>query len=487
MNQAIGGRELIEQAARAAAGMIGNGARALFGERAGQTALFQFTWADLAVIAVFLAVALVLHALLAGVLKRRLIVDTPPGPETERRAAILHTIGKPLYLLIWVAIGYFAAIPLLDKFARTDGTDPVRLAVESAFDLGVFFVLVWTAWRSTRLLELVLGNFARRSTGKFDDLLVPVIGKTLRLVLPVLGVILALPLFGLSTESSYVVQKISSLLIVGCVAWVLFQAVAVFEKFITSKYDITAANNLEARKIFTQITVLSRTLYVLISIFAVASMLMMFEEVRRFGTSILASAGVVGIIIGFAAQRTIANLFAGFQLAMTQPIRIDDVVIVEGEWGRVEEITLTYVVIKIWDQRRLIVPLSHFIEKPFQNWTRSSAEILGSIFIFTDYTVPIDEIRKEAGRLVTAHPDWDKKFWNLQVTEATDRAVQLRVLATASDSGKAWNLRCAVREGLVQFLQKNYPESLPKVRAEVLPTNAKVLSSSGLDLRQGAS
>jgi small-conductance mechanosensitive channel len=197
-------------------------------------------------------------------------------------------------------------------------------------------------------------------------------------------------------------------------------------------------------------------------------MLMMFEQVRRFGTSILASAGVVGIIIGFAAQRTIANLFAGFQLAITQPIRIDDVVIVEGEWGRIEEITLTYIVMRIWDERRLIVPLSHFIEKPFQNWTRVSGEILGSVFVFADYTMPLEEIRKEAKRLVEEHPDWDKRFWNVQVTDVTDRSMQIRVLATAANSGKAWNLRCHVREKLIEFMQKYHQSNLPKVRAEFL-------------------
>ena len=188
---------------------------------------------------------------------------------------------------------------------------------------------------------------------------------------------------------------------------------------------------------------------------------------RRFGTNILASAGVVGIILGFAAQRTIANLFAGFQLAMAQPIRIDDVVIVEGEWGRIEEITLTYVVIRIWDQRRLIVPLSHFIEKPFQNWTRTSSEIMGSVFLWTDYMVPLDALREETKRLVESHPKWDRRFWNLQVTDTTDRAVQIRVLMTTVNSGNGWDMRCDIREQLIRFLQKNYPDALPKVRAEM--------------------
>ena len=156
-------------------------------------------------------------------------------------------------------------------------------------------------------------------------------------------------------------------------------------------------------------------MHVLIAIFTVASILMLFEEVPRFGASILASAGVLGIIVGFAAQRTITSLFAGFQLAMTQAIRIDDVVIVENEWGRIEEITLTYVVICIWDQRRLVVPLSYFIEKPFQNWTRTSAELLGSVFLYVDYSLPLAAVREEVKQIVEACPLWDRKFWNMQV------------------------------------------------------------------------
>jgi small-conductance mechanosensitive channel len=199
----------------------------------------------------------------------------------------------------------------------------------------------------------------------------------------------------------------------------------------------------------------------------VASILMLFEEVRRFGTSLLASAGVVGIIIGFAAQKTISNLFAGFQLAMTQPIRLDDVVIVEGEWGRIEEITLTYVVLHIWDSRRLVIPLSYFIEKPFQNWTRTSADLMGTISLWTDYTLPLEDVRKFLKELIEPNPLWDKRFWNLQVVEATERTMQIRVLVTTADSGKGWDLRCLVREKLIEYIQKNHPQCLPRTRAEI--------------------
>ena len=384
---------------------------------------------------------------------------------------ILTTIDKPLYLLIWIYGINLAVTPLLLRLPVGEPPHPVRQLVDMLFNLGIFVVLFWLFFRLTRVLETRLTSWARKTDSKLDDLVVPLLGRTLRVVVPVLGIIFALPVIGLSQEYAAVLAKGSSILIICAVAWVLFQAVHLGEKAVLAKYDITAADNLQARKVYTQVHVLSKTLYVIISIFTAASVLMLFEEVRRFGTSLLASAGVLGIIIGFAAQRTIANLFAGFQLAMTQPIRLDDVVIVEGEWGRVEEITLTYVVIHIWDDRRLIVPLSHFIEKPFQNWTRVSANILGSVFLWVDYTLPLEEVRKATQEIVQASAIWDKRFWNLQVTDTTERTMQIRVLATAADSGKAWDLRCEIREKLIGFIQRNHPDRLPRIRAEFETTS----------------
>jgi small-conductance mechanosensitive channel len=220
-----------------------------------------------------------------------------------------------------------------------------------------------------------------------------------------------------------------------------------------------------ARGVYTQVTVLKKIAIGVIAVFAIASMLMVFQSVRQLGTAMIASAGVAGIVIGFAAQKSLGTLLAGFQIAMTQPIRIDDVVIVEGEWGRIEEITLTYVVVAIWDQRRLVVPITYFIEKPFQNWTRTSADILGSVFLQVDYAVPVDAVRQELTRLLEASPNWDRKVNVLQVTDARERTLELRALASSSDASKSWDLRCEVREKLVAFVQKNYPGSLPQVRA----------------------
>ena len=322
-------------------------------------------------------------------------------------------------------------------------------------------------------------SWAAKTESKFDDLFVPLLGKSLRVIVPVVGIIFALPILGLPPEYAGVVGKGTSILLIVAVAIILFQAVNLGEKAVLLEFDIKAADNLQARKVYTQVHVISKVVYAVIGLFTIASILMLFEEVRQFGTSILASAGVLGIIIGFAAQKTISNLFAGFQIAMTQPIRLDDVVIVEGEWGRVEEITLTYVIIHIWDDRRLVVPLSYFIEKPFQNWTRASAQLLGSVFVWVDYTMPLEEVRKALKEIIEPNPLWDKRFWNLQVTDATEKTMQIRVLATSADSSKGWDLRCDIREKLIAYIQKHHPQSLPRFRAEIGGDKPGLLAKPG--------
>ena len=194
---------------------------------------------------------------------------------------------------------------------------------------------------------------------------------------------------------------------------------------------------------------------------------MTFDGIRRIGISLFASAGVAGIILGFAAQKVLGSVLAGFQIALTQPIRIDDVVIVEKEWGWIEEITLTYVVVRIWDRRRMILPTTYFIETPFQNWTRVSADILGSIFIYADYRVPVEKLREELENILKNSDLWDGKIQNLQVTNTTENTLELRALMSAADSPTAWDLRVHVREKLVEYLQKNYPDCLPRTRIEI--------------------
>jgi small-conductance mechanosensitive channel len=239
------------------------------------------------------------------------------------------------------------------------------------------------------------------------------------------------------------------------------------EDFVEARYDISQADNLTARQVRTRTRILRRVAVAAIVIVTVCLMLMSFPAVRQIGVSLFASAGVAGLVIGLAARPVLSNLIAGIQLALTDPMRIDDVVIVEGEWGWIEEITSTYVVVRVWDLRRLVVPLTYFIEKPFQNWTRRSADILGSVFIYADYTVPVGQVRNKLFEILDGHELWDGKVKTLQVTNTTERTVELRALVSATSSGRAWDLRCDVREKLLAWLQAEHPDCLPRARVEL--------------------
>ncbi|MGM0622196.1 MAG: mechanosensitive ion channel family protein, partial [Bacteroidota bacterium] len=258
--------------------------------------------------------------------------------------------------------------------------------------------------------------------------------------------------------------RTGSILLIISLSWAAIAFIRIVKQIFLEKYDVSKENNLRSRKFQTQFNILERILVFLIVLISIGLILMLFDEVKRIGISLFASAGVAGVIIGLAAQRVIGAVLAGIQIAITQPIRLDDVVIIEGEWGRIEEITLTYTVVRIWDQRRLVVPSTYFFDKPFQNWTRTSAEILGTVFIYTDYRVSFEALRKELTRLLESTPLWDKRVNVLQVTEAKQNGIEIRALMSAKDSPTAWDLRVYIREKLIEFLQKNYPESLPKTR-----------------------
>jgi small-conductance mechanosensitive channel len=317
------------------------------------------------------------------------------------------------------------------------------------------------------LLFGALTRLARGTKAVWDDSLVRHLRRPAGLIIPILAMNFLLPHVTLPPRVLILLRQTFSLLLIISVAWLLIKLVYVLEDLILNQYKIDIKDNLEARRIHTQIQILKKVVIVVVGVLALATALMTFEKVRQLGTTLLASAGIVGIIVGLAAQKSISTLIAGIQMAITQPIRIDDVVIVENEWGRIEEITLTYVVVRIWDLRRLIVPITYFLEQPFQNWTRISAEILGSVFLYVDYTVPVDEVRAEMKRIVESSPLWDKRVCALQVTNATERTVELRALVSAADSSSAWELRCDVREKLIGFIRQNYPDGLPKVRAEL--------------------
>jgi small-conductance mechanosensitive channel len=316
------------------------------------------------------------------------------------------------------------------------------------------------------LIFKILFRLSKQTNTDIDESLAKHYREPIRWIMILIGVRLVLPLYEISEDVLDFSKQIFSLALIVLVSWTIVRSTYVLDDYIFQRFNLDVKDNLKARKIHTQLNVLKRIVIAIVCILALGSILMTFEKVRQLGTTILASAGIVGIIVGLAAQKTIGTFIAGLQIAFTQPIRIDDVVIVEGEWGRIEEITLTYVVVKIWDLRRLVVPITYFIEKPFQNWTRVTADLLGSVFLYVDYTVCIEAVREELQKILKESQHWDGKVCVLQVTNTSERTVELRALMSAADAPTAWNLRCEVREKLVAFIQKNYPHALPKLRAE---------------------
>lgn len=264
------------------------------------------------------------------------------------------------------------------------------------------------------------------------------------------------------------ISQFISIAIIGAIAWISISVIHVMKVILMKRFDLTEKDNLRARKFATQFKIIERILIFIIIFVAISAALMTFASIRKLGVSLFASAGVAGIILGLAAQKGIGTILAGFQIAITQPIRIDDVVIVEGEWGWIEEITLTYVVIRIWDKRRLVVPTTYFLDKPFENWTRNSADILGTVYIYADYKVPVDQLRKELKRILGMTNLWDGNVSNIQITDARENTLEMRILVSAADSPTAWDLRVYIREKMIDFLQKNYPDTLPRTRINIL-------------------
>jgi small-conductance mechanosensitive channel len=284
-----------------------------------------------------------------------------------------------------------------------------------------------------------------------------------------------LPLFLLqfvwlaAPELDYVplLAQITRLLMVAALVWLAIRCISAVNDAVVAAQPVHLKDNMQARRVQTQAVVISRSLKVLVVVLGFALALMTIPGARALGTSLLASAGLAGIVAGVAARPVLGNLIAGMQIALSQPFRIDDVLIVQGEWGRVEEITSTYVSLMIWDERRLVIPLQWFVENSFENWTRHGSQLLGTVFWWVDYRMPLEPLRQELQRLCEAAEEWDKRVCAIVVVNVSDRAMQIRALVSASDSGNAWNLRCKIREAMIHYMQEQYPDYLPRQRNEV--------------------
>lgn len=286
-------------------------------------------------------------------------------------------------------------------------------------------------------------------------------------IFPFLAALIVLPGLELPHTLMTALEHIAGLGLIAACAWLAVLVIEIISDIVTGRYRIDVSDNLTARRIQTQFQMLHRIAMTLVVVVAVAIALMTFPTIKHIGMSVLASAGLASLIVGMAMKGTLANLIAGVQIAFAQPFRMEDAVVIEGEWGWIEEIGMMYVVVRIWDLRRLVIPLSYFLDHSFQNWTRNSADLLGSCYLYTDYTVPVEALRGELRRICESTPLWNKKVCVLQVSDSSENTLQLRALMDARNSGDAWDLRCLVREKMVDFLQKNYPGSLPRYRADV--------------------
>jgi small-conductance mechanosensitive channel len=277
---------------------------------------------------------------------------------------------------------------------------------------------------------------------------------------------IALPIIPIPQNIDDVIRKAFAAAVIALIGWIVMIAGNIAIDRYAGRYRLDVADNLLARKAVTQARIFKRALNVAIVMITAGLALMTFDSVRQFGVSLFASAGVAGIVVGLAAQPLLGNLLAGMQIAMTQPIRIDDAVFIENEFGFVEEITSTYIVIRLWDWRRLVLPLTYFLQKPFQNWTRSGSQLLGSAKVYLDYTAPVDRIRAQVEEIVKASTLWDKNIVNVQVTDAREQTIEIRALFSARDSSAASDLASVVREQLIAYVQKECPEALPRRRNE---------------------
>lgn len=441
---------------------------AVVGEWVKRDAVFGVTWLQVG----FGAGVLALVGLADQFLRRRLRQGAGRRAAAvggRLRAAWLelsvNATLAPLAWFLWLWGGHLALSVWLAGLTGGNAAWVID-ALHWLYHAGSLVVLFWFLFRMIKVAEMLLKQWAATTASKWDAVLATVASRALLFVAPLVAVIFVLPTLDIPQSHRQLFRDGTSLLLILAIGFTLYQLVHALSEAVLNLYRVEASDNLEARKVHTQVKVLKKVAIILIGFFTAASMLMVFDSVRQLGTSLLASAGIAGIICGFAAQRSIATLLAGFQIAITQPIRLDDAVVVENEFGRIEEITLTYVVVCLWDLRRLIVPINYFIEKQFQNWTRVNADLLGSVVLQVDYTTPLAVLRQEYERILKNSPLWDGKAKGLQVTDAKEHTLEVRALVSAADASATWDLRCEVREKLVDFLQREHPHCLPRTRTE---------------------
>lgn len=380
---------------------------------------------------------------------------------------MVYSIKKPLKIFTVTTVIYFTLIPFILYLIKKDSDYFMYLHLMNNIysAISVFCIALFLL----NLTSIVRKNYVNKEIKK-QNILETVLSLTLKwvnFIIPIFALNLILEALELSDKIGLYVFHIKEVLAIISISWLFFILVYTFENYILSKFNITTKNNAKNRGIITQVQVLKKIVLSIIVFISIALTLLLFDTFKQYGASLLASAGIVGIAVSFAAQKTLSNLLVGFQLAFTQPIRFDDVIVVEGEWGKVEEITLTYIVVCLWDQRRLILPISYFLEKPFQNWTKKTSELIGTIFVYLDFSVPLDKLEAETLRICQSTPLWDGRVVCVQVTNLSANYMEVRIIASSPDAPTSFDLRCYLRRKIIEYVRENYPHSFSYQRTLV--------------------
>ena len=399
-------------------------------------------------------------------LRSRMARQTAGGARrgTATRHAWLEAVAPPLSLGVWFYGVYAAVLVLSDRlppeWRRAEDW------LQGIAGAGAFIALLWLLNRCARVIETRLAARAMKTESRLDNVLLPLAGSALRLILPVVALFFLVRLWSLDGADEALVRKLAAVVLILGLSWLAVRAAGLLERALVERSGAGALTTVEGRSAVTRVRLLRKVATFLVSVFALAATLMLFDEVRDVGRSLLASAGVAGLIIGFAAQRSIGGIFAGLQIALTQPIRLGDVARAAGETGVVEEITLTYVALQIWDGRRLIVPINHLIENPVINLTKVAAPHVAVVLVRADFLLPMEEFRAHMRECAERAARWDKKVFGVDLVDARQDGLEIRVVASAADPGGAFGLGCELREKAITFIRERHPHCLPRGRME---------------------
>jgi small-conductance mechanosensitive channel len=443
---------------------------------------------QLAAAAVHLGVLLGIQRLLTQLAKYLRVDRLSLVNDRSTKSAVIHAILTRLDLWIWgcglyTLLAWHFGESLSFLFGQNWASPTRQFAMVQAFSilalssLGARLIYV----SNRRLRALAAGEASH-----WEGVIAVLCADMLQIGIPLVALTFVLSQIGLPPFITSHWRDIVTALVIIATGYVASRQVNLVADKIIQSHRVRGGVDLRSRALYTEVSSLRNAIVVVIAFLTVATAMIFCAPLRHIGASLLASAGIITVLAGVVVQRSLGDLFAGFRLAITQPILLDDVVVVEGEFGKVEEITLAYVVLHLWDQRRLVVPITHFLEKPFENWTRRSTELLGTVFLYFDYHLPVDELRTEFFRFVEAHPAWDRRTRSLVITDAKETSMQLRALVSAADPDKLWTLRCDVREALITYVQERYPSHLVKTRVAVqtLPVQSEPLSQPALIIRQ---